>query len=414
MKYDLIIVGNELLNGKIQDLNTHYLAGKLYERGDELRKVHIIGDDENLFFEALDAAWAKSDVVITTGGLGPTQDDLTKAILARYFDKPILFCDEAFQVTKKQYGRGGRKYNREKIDYHNIPQDFRVVYNPIGYAPGLSFKQDHKSLYATPGVPTEFQEMLRAEIFPSLKSTQNNFTKHVIIKTWKIAEAKIFHQLCPDLWQQLADFGEVSSLPHLMGVDIGIKLVESDSSVLAQKEQAILNLIQVSPLKDFIWHIGPEKMEEVIIQEARAKKLTLGFAESCTGGLLASKITDISGSSSVFWGSVVSYANQVKIKSLQVKESTLKEFGAVSAETAKEMAIGARSHLGVDIAVTTTGIAGPGGATASKPVGTVGIGVSSSKGDSSDVYYYQGSRKSLKEKFAQAALIILLEEIRKI
>lgn len=414
MNFDLIVVGNELLNGKIQDLNTHFLANELYKRGDHLRKVHIIGDDEKLYQEALDAAFSHSEVVITTGGLGPTEDDLTKAILAKYFNKEIEYNESAFEMAKRQYDRGERKYNKEKVGYHNIPQDFHTVYNPIGYAPGLKYADNGRTVYATPGVPTEFQAMLNEEIFPDLPINRDQIVKHVIVKTWKVPEAKIFHKMCPGLWEQLKPYGELSSLPHMMGVDIGVKLVEQDQAVIEQKEQEIIGLIQATELKNYIWHIGPESMEEVIINTAKEKGLTIGFAESCTGGLLASRITDVAGSSSVFWGSVVSYANEVKMKSLGVKAETLKNHGAVSKETAFEMAIGAKTELDVDIAVTTTGIAGPGGGSAEKPVGTVGVGVASSRGVRSDLYYFKGSRKSLKQRFAQAALMILLEELRSI
>ncbi len=411
MNFDLIIVGNELLNGKIEDRNTHYIAKELYKHGHTLRKVHIIGDEEKLYFEALDAAFNESDVVITTGGLGPTKDDLTKSILAKYFDKEISHSEKAMEVAKLHYKRGNKEYDTEKIKYHLFPKDFEVVLNPVGYAPGLSYTQDGKSVFATPGVPTEFQAMLSQEILPSLAQKSEKQIKHVIVKTWKIPEAKIFHDLCPTLWDELAQFGEVSSLPHMTGVDIGVKLI-GDDKTNSENEKKVLQIIQNSAIRDNIWHIGPETMEEVIIKEATAKKLKIGFAESCTGGLLASKITDVSGSSAVFWGSVVSYANEVKMKSLNVAEETLKAHGAVSKETAFEMAKGAREHLDVDIAVTTTGIAGPGGGSKEKPVGTVGIGVSTLKNTESDLYYFTGTRTSLKERFARFALLKLLETIR--
>lgn len=411
MNFDLIIVGNELLNGKIEDRNTHYIAKELYKHGHNLRKVHIIGDEEKLYFEALDAAFNKSDVVITTGGLGPTKDDLTKSILAKYFDKEILPSEKAMEIAQFHYKRGNREYDAEKIQYHMFPKDFDVVLNPVGYAPGLSYKKDGKVVFATPGVPTEFQAMLSKEILPKLAQTSEKQIKHVIVKTWKVPEAKIFHDLCPTLWDELSQFGEVSSLPHMTGVDIGVKLI-GDAKTNTENELRVLQIINSSAIKEHIWHIGPETMEEVIIKEATAKKLKIGFAESCTGGLLASKITDVSGSSAVFWGSVVSYANEVKMKSLNVKQDTLKAFGAVSRETAYEMAKGAREHLAVDIAITTTGIAGPGGGSKEKPVGTVGIGISTNTHTDSEIYYFTGTRTSLKERFARVALLKLLEAIR--
>ncbi|MAZ48492.1 MAG: hypothetical protein CME65_08010 [Halobacteriovoraceae bacterium] len=412
MNIDLIIVGNELLNGKIEDRNTHYLACELYNQGHKLRKVHIIGDDEKLYFEALDAAFSHSEVVITTGGLGPTQDDLTKDILGKYFKCTSECSEEALEMTLSHFKRGNREYDQDKFPYHYLPRGFKAIFNPAGYAPGLHFTDGRKTVFATPGVPTEFQAMLKEEIFPKLSKNSNEIIKHIIVKTWKVPESKIFFELAPKLWDELSPLGEVSSLPHLVGVDIGVKLIESSQAQISKKEEKIIELIKATPLKDYIWHIGTETMEELIIREASEKNLTIGCAESCTGGLVASKLTDISGSSAVFWGSVVSYANEVKMKSLGVGEETLKNYGAVSEQTALEMAIGAREHLGVDITVTTTGIAGPGGGSKEKPVGTVGIGISTSKESKSKIYHFSGTRKSLKERFARVALMKLLEAIR--
>lgn len=414
MNVDLIIVGNELLNGKIEDRNTHYLATELYNRGHKLRKVHIIGDDEKLYFEALDAAFSHSEVVVTTGGLGPTKDDLTKEILGRYFDCKNEYSESAEKIALSHFTRGNREYDKNKFPYHFLPTGFEAIYNPAGYAPGLYFSDGKRTVFATPGVPTEFQAMLTDEIFPKLTETRDEIIKHIIVKTWKVPESKIFYELAPDLWDKLSPLGEVSSLPHLVGVDIGVKLIEKDPAVILEKEKQIIELIKETPLKDYIWHIGPGTMEEIIIKEAKDKGLTIGCAESCTGGLVASKLTDISGSSAVFWGSVVSYANEVKMKSLNVSEKTLIDHGAVSEQTALEMAEGAKDHLGVDITVTTTGIAGPGGGSKEKPVGTVGIGIATPKSSSSKIYYFSGTRKSLKERFARVALMKLLEAIREV
>lgn len=410
MKIQLIIIGNELLNGKISDKNTSYLAKLAFEHNFELTKTHIIGDDPNSFQKALKEAWEVSDIVITSGGLGPTKDDLTKDMLAQYFSKKIEVNNEALSFVRKIYQDKGKEYS-DKMAYHFIPQDFKLLYNRIGYAPALQYSEGVKTVYALPGVPSEFQVLLNEEIFPTLKKDDNQF-KHIIIKTYGVPEAQIFYKIAPLLWDELSKYGEVSSLPHAYGVDIGVKLTEKNTDQLAQFEKEIIALVQSHGLKDYIWHIGSESLEEVIIREAKAKNIKIGFAESCTGGLCASRITDISGSSSVFWGSVVSYANEVKMKSLKVKEDTLKNKGAVSEETALEMAIGARAHLDVDIAVTTTGIAGPGGATPGKPVGTVGIGFSDKHASASKMYYLNGNREQLKVRFSQVALFTLLERIR--
>ena len=411
MKVDLIIIGNELLNGKIQDLNTHYLASQLYKNGHELRQVKLIKDNENDFQNVMTHSYSHADVIITSGGLGPTKDDLTKRMIADFFNKEIKFNEEAQKIVKSHFDRSNREYNQERMDYNNIPEGFTALYNPAGYAPGLFFESHNKMTFALPGVPLELQAIFENEILKRLQTKQGH-SKHLIFKTWKLRESEIFTDLDSKLWNQLEALGEVSSLPHTLGVDIGVKITADDQNELQEKENAVNSVIKESPIHSYIWHYGPAILEEVIVKEAKEKNLKIGFAESCTGGLCASRITDISGSSSVFYGSIISYANDVKINSLNVKPETLKKFGAVSLECAKEMAIGARKTLGVDIAVTTTGIAGPGGGSPEKPVGTVGIGISSAKKDDSKIYLYNGNRKMLKGRFSQIALMTLLEAIR--
>lgn len=405
MKFELIIIGSELLNGKIQDKNIHWFSKFCYDNNYLLTGVQIIADSKNDFNTAVDKAIKKADIIITTGGLGPTQDDLTKSLMAEYFDRSIEHNDEAKKITLSHYNRGNRKFNPDKVKYSEIPKDFKALYNPTGYAPALCYEfEKNKYIFNTPGVPTEFQSVVNESILPLLEKS-DHFSKHIIIKTWKLPEANIFTKLCPDLWDQLAQFGEVSSLPHLLGVDIGIRITK------AQDEKKIIDLINTTKLKEYIWHIGSESLEEVIINKANKKNIKFGFAESCTGGLCASRITDTSGSSSVFWGSIVSYSNEVKVKALNVSEQTLIDHGAVSIQTAKEMAQGALKSMNVDIAITTTGIAGPGGGSIEKPVGTVGIGVANKEKSSSKIYNFNGNREELKFRFSQIALFTLLEQI---
>ncbi|MBD66596.1 MAG: hypothetical protein CME62_15395 [Halobacteriovoraceae bacterium] len=413
MKIALLAIGNELLNGKTKDSNGQHLAQILNDFGFQLNAIHIAPDEKDDFRQLLDFCFQTYDIIITCGGLGPTLDDKTKNFLAEYFGKTIQYSEQALEVVKKQYQRGERVYDEEKLSYHYLPESFTTLENTVGYAPGLSFSQDNKKLFALPGVPSEFAEMVKLHIIPQLIDPHAQIKmKHVIVKTWKVPESKIFNEYVPNLWDKLAQYGEVSSLPHLLGVDIAVKLESNDEDQLKSHEQKILELIQTSPLAEYIWHIGPESIEQVIINEASQKNLTIGFSESCTGGLCASRLTDISGSSQVFWGSVVSYANEVKMKSLSVSSQTLKQFGAVSEQTALEMAKGARAHLDVDIAISTTGIAGPGGGSEEKPVGTVGIGFATEKNSGSKIYQFKGSREVLKRRFSEKALMTLLEIIR--
>jgi nicotinamide-nucleotide amidase len=415
MKIQLIIIGSELLNGKIQDKNAAWLAKFAFKNHFTLDQVHIIPDNEEKFKQVIQLATKEADLVITSGGLGPTLDDLTKKMLSNYFQKTFVFNADALAITQKHYERYQREYDQNKFDYHMLPEGFTPIHNPVGFAPGFQFQYEkHKLIASAPGVPAEFQGMVESEIIPSflkIAKKQSVYKKHVIVKTWGIPESKIFKVIAPTLWEDLEKIGSVSSLPHLGGVDIGVEIKASTLDDLEVLYDKALKLITDTDLKESIWHIGPESLEEVIIQKANDKNLKIGFAESCTGGLCASRITDISGSSSVFWGSIVSYSNEVKINTLGVNPQTLNSFGAVSLETAKEMAMGARKNLKVDIAVTTTGIAGPNGGSKEKPVGTVGIGFSYKNENSSEMFYFAGNREQLKYRFSQAALFKLLEII---
>lgn len=368
MNISLLAIGTELLNGKVQELNTHSLSKQVTKFDFTLVSSLSVIDSKVSIHSAIDYLSTCSDVIIVSGGLGPTKDDITKEVLI------------------------------EKLG-----DNFSEITNHNGVAKGLSFDQKVK-VFATPGVPAEFEMMIKKEIIPSLnlKVKDNN---QVIFKTYKMGEAKIFNELCPTLWSDLEKFGEVSSLPILSGVNIGVNLID------ISKKEELINFVKSTKLNDLIWNIGAESLEEVIINKAKSKKLKIGFAESCTGGLVASKITDVSGSSSVLWGSIVSYSNDVKEKSLNVNEETIRDHGAVSIEVAKEMASGARRNLGVDIAVSTTGIAGPNGGSENKPVGTVCIGISTKNKTEAFRLEFKGNREILKERFAKAALYKLLENL---
>ena len=416
MQADIIIIGNEILNGKIQDKNIQVIARSLLKKGIQIRSVQIIQDGTPQFNDLMDQSLLLCDYVFISGGLGPTKDDLTKSNIADYFDQKIVFNQQALDQAKVHYDRGQREYDEELTTYHLLPKDFTALANPIGYAPGIHYKiHRHRkdiNIFAMPGVPSELSAMLEDIIIPEYLDSTSIQIKNITLKTWKLPESKIFTTLYPHLWEQLEAIGKVSSLPQLFGVDIGIQIQAKNQSELLKLETSVFDIINKTSLPEHIWHTGNQSLEEVIIQEAREKKLKIGFAESCTGGLCASRITDYSGSSSVFWGSIVSYANSVKENSLQVQKTTLDKYGAVSLETAKEMAIGARKNLGIDIAVTTTGIAGPGGGSNEKPVGTVAIGYSTETNSTSEIFNFTGNREVLKEKFSEMALIKLLEAIR--
>lgn len=260
---------------------------------------------------------------------------------------------------------------------------------------------------SAPGVPNEFKAMMDEEFYPLIKKIFGTMLKEnlqTIIRTEGIPEEKIFGELCPNLWSELEKFGKVSSLPHIVGIDIIVSYHGSKRLDLEIKK-----VIDSTPLSKHVWHWGPEQLSELVLKKAIEKKLTFSFAESCTGGLTSSKITDFSGSSAAFLGSVVSYSNDAKMEILGVDPQTLKNFGAVSVETAIEMATGAREKFNTDIAISITGIAGPTGGSEEKPVGTVVIGFATKVSTGAKSYVMPGDRLRKKDRFSERALLTLLE-----
>ncbi|MFX3675643.1 MAG: nicotinamide-nucleotide amidohydrolase family protein [bacterium] len=412
MTIELIIIGDEILNGRTIDANLAWLAPWLFKQGLKLGNVSIVRDDQAQMLTALEFAWSRSNVVLTSGGIGPTLDDLTKTVLAEFADKKLQDNKLARSIVENNYARLQRPWSPSTNGYHLIPEDFLATDNPGGLAPGLVWFNDKKALMAAPGVPKEFALMIEHVFFPLLKENGFNVAgdqAQVIMRTYGVPEEKIFGELCPNLWQQLEAFGKVSSLPHLTGVDILVTFNGANNKNKFQSE--IQTIVESSPLSGHVWQWGELSLEQLIVDRATQKGLTFCFAESCTGGLAASKITDIAGSSNVFLGSAVTYANHAKSELIGVSQTSLKSFGAVSEQVAQEMAQGALEKFGADLCISFSGIAGPGGGTELKPVGLVCQGFASKDKKQSRSLQFRGDRLKLKERFALSGLFWLLEQL---
>ena len=412
MKATLLIIGDEILTGKTRDINGFWLSNFLSKVGIELSLISVVQDGDESINSALEVALRDSDIVFTSGGLGPTKDDITKNVIAKFFNKEIIYDEESVQLVTNLYKKFDRPWTTETNEYHFYPKDFKLTDNLNGFAPGLSFIENGKAIFSAPGVPREFSSMVENIFLPMIK---DNFSKESLspikilpIRTRGIPEEKIFSELCPNLWEDLSKIAKVSSLPHLLGVDIVLYIKESEYK---EKVKLAKKVISETELSQHIWQYGDLELEELIVNICKEKKITIGFAESCTGGLTSSKITNVSGSSSVFLGSIISYANEIKTNLLNVEEKTLRNYGAVSLECAKEMALGVRKVLKADYTISFTGIAGPGGGSEYKPVGTVGIGWSGPNETSSKIYNFKGDRIGLKERFSRAGLFKLLDQI---
>ena len=415
LKVSMIVIGDEILNGRTVDLNGSWLSKYLFKMGLEFKAVRFIQDNKTEINNALTASLVESDIVITSGGIGPTLDDKTKNTLADFFKKKIIERSDVAEIVSENYNKFGRTWKPDQNHYHFFPEDFIATNNPRGLAPGIVYyeKNENKLIMAGPGVPREFTEIVDKEFFPLIKKffakrLKENF--QTVIRTVGVAEEKIFSELCPNLWADLEKFGKVSSLPHTIGIDIVISY-HGNQTNHENTQNEIKQLIQNSLLKEHVWQYGNKSINELVLELAILKKVTFSFAESCTGGLTSSKITDLSGSSSVFMGGVISYANEAKRDLLNVSPKTLTKAGAVSIEVAKEMAVGALSQFNTDFAVSVTGIAGPTGGSAVKPVGTVVIGYASKNKNGARSFQFPGDRIRIKDRFSDMALLTLLHLI---
>ncbi|MCB9092307.1 MAG: CinA family nicotinamide mononucleotide deamidase-related protein [Halobacteriovoraceae bacterium] len=409
---DFIGIGNELLQGKIQDKNLHWLAQWLFKNHLYLRKAQIVRDNPKELTEALRESLQNADIVITSGGLGPTDDDITKDVIADFFNLPLEENANALQVVERQYSEKKRSYSDSSAKYQWIPKSSRALYNKVGYAPGIYLENQNKKIFLLPGVPLEYQVLLEDQVLPLIVEN-NHLHKNLIYRTWKIPEEKLFKTLEPKLWSELEKLGAVSSLPHVSGVDVGITIEAKSSQELKNKEEQVQAIIDNSQITEYIWNRGPESLPEVILKLCQSQNFTIGTAESCTGGMISSKLTDISGASESFLGAFITYSPEAKIRQLGVSQDTIDKYNIVSTQVALEMARGARKNLGCDFAVATTGLAGPGGGSEKIPVGTLAVAVVSPQFERTEIIHYAGNRLLVKDRFTDTALHILREEILK-
>lgn len=416
MKIGLLIIGNEILEGKINDANTRQLAQFLIKENLELTMSMTVKDQEKMIHQGLSTLFDQCDIIVTSGGLGPTKDDLTKETIASWLGRKVEFSQQAYEVATKNYQRFNRAFPGKEHGYCYLPEGFEALDNSTGFAPGLLARHLDKFIISGPGVPREFKSLLEDHFVTKVLSHFSRPTQLVelyTVRTMRIPEEKIFGEVDTNLWDRLSQYGNVSSLPTIMGVDIGVKLIASSAKELKNYKAELKKIFETSPIFPNIWQFGSTPLEDLIVTKANAKKIKYGFAESCTGGLCSHRMTSVSGSSQSFYGSVVCYDESVKQKSLGVKKETLQKFGAVSVETAEEMASGLAKSLNLDVAISITGLAGPNGGTPEKPVGTAYIGVWAFGKTQVHHVHFPGDREQLKMRFSQAALYHLLEEVEK-
>lgn len=372
---ELLTIGDEILYGQIVDTNAQWMSVELDKIGVKVIRKTTIGDHEDEILTAFAEAEKRADIILITGGLGPTSDDLTKPCLAKYFNCGMVLHEEALLEVTEFFKSRGRELTEVNRQQAMLPTACEKITNAIGTAPGMWFNKNGKVFMSMPGVPHEMKLMMKDSVIPRLTATfKTPVIYHNVVRTIGIGESFLAEKII-DWEKSLPKHISLAYLPTLGEVKLRITGF-GDSYEKIESEINELTAKLTDRIGQFIFGFGEDPIEAVIGRTLSEKKLTLSVAESCTGGYLSHLITSIPGSSGYFLGSIVPYDYQIKMRQLGVKPETLEKYGAVSEPTIIEMANIVRAKFNTDIGVATSGIAGPGGATPDKPVGTVWIAYS--------------------------------------
>ena len=372
VRAEIITIGDEILYGQILDTNTQWISLELDKLGIKTIRKSSVGDQASEITQILNEAAERADLVFITGGLGPTKDDLTKKVLADYFDCGLAMHPEALQDVTDFFAKRGRELSDINRDQALLPTKAQFVPNKQGTAPCMWFEEKGVVWVSMPGVPFEMKAIMETEVLPRVtKHFKTPVIFHKVIKTVGIGESYL-SDLIQDWELALPEHIKLAYLPSLGIVKLRLTAFGEDLPRLSVDVETVL--AQVMPLiSSYVFGYEKEELAEVVGALLRKEKASLGLAESCTGGHLAHQFTQISGSSDYFKGCIVSYANEVKMDQLGVSSSILSEFGAVSEACITAMAEGARKVLGSTYSLATSGIAGPNGGSTEKPVGTIWI-----------------------------------------
>ena len=370
MKVHILTIGDEILIGQIVDTNAAWMSRRLNLQGAQVTGKSSVGDDLEDIQEGLRNALAKADAVLITGGLGPTKDDITKKALADFFGVDLVFHEATWERIQKLFENWGRSTTPAHRQQCFMPANAQLLHNKMGTAPGMWFEHEGKVVVSMPGIPYEMEYLMQHEVLPRLAGHfPGRPIAHRTILTVGEGESRIAARI-EAFEEQLPPGFKLAYLPNLGKVRLRLTGTGADQDALERELDRKAEELEAL-IPELVFGRGEDQLEAVIGRMLRERNLTLGTAESCTGGLIAHRITTIPGSSDYFMGSVVSYSNDIKRGLLGVRAETLEQNGAVSEETVREMVIGGLERLGVDIVVAVSGIAGPGGGTPDKPVGTV-------------------------------------------
>ncbi|WP_289270554.1 CinA family nicotinamide mononucleotide deamidase-related protein [Paramuribaculum intestinale] len=413
MKTTIIVIGDELLIGQVTDTNSGMIARLMAPHGWEVEQVMTVADDREAIREAVGRALDSTPVVLTTGGLGPTKDDITKAVLTDIFGGELREDPDVLANVREVVERRGLKLNDLTAAQAIVPTSCRVIQNRVGTAPLMWFERtDGHILVAMPGVPFETREMFSTEVMPMLlkRFPSPDNIEHRTLVVADISESALATRLAP--WESaLPPYAHLAYLPKPGVVRLRIDGRHTDAGFLKKEIDRLADELALLAAGNLMCR-GDITPARCLLDMLVERHLTVGTAESCTGGNIAHTITAEPGSSAAMLGGVVSYSNDVKRRLLGVSEASLEAHGAVSIPVVKEMASGARKALGCDIALATSGIAGPGGAVPGKPVGTVCIAVATPWGLWADTFHFPGNRERVIDRATTTAIIRAIRELQ--
>lgn len=412
MTFEILSVGTELLLGSIVNTNAQYLSRRLSELGFDVFYTTVVGDNQNRLKSALKIAADRADAVITTGGLGPTTDDLTKETIAEYCGKKCVLDVESKNRMIERMSKGNRPISEipeNNYKQAEMPEGCIILKNDNGTAPGAIVESENTTFIMLPGPPSEMKPMFETSVMPYLKQFSNGVIQSKSLWVFGLGESKVDEML----YDLMIESKNPSIAPYAKIGQVELRL----TAKAATEEEAKAMLVPLENkvreiLGDTVYAVGMDNsLENTVVTLLRENKLKVTTAESCTGGLIAEKLTRISGSSECFDGGFVTYSNKEKEKMIGVDEDTLKKYGAVSRETALKMSKGAMLKTGADIAVAVTGIAGPGGGSDEKPVGLVYISVCSKNVHEAFKFNFAGNRTAVRERTSLHALDLVRRTI---
>ncbi|MEZ5009125.1 MAG: competence/damage-inducible protein A [Chitinophagales bacterium] len=406
MTANILSIGDELLIGQTLNTNAHWMANQLTQLGIRVKHVVTLSDEAEDIKESLSRSMEEATITLITGGLGPTNDDITRDVLCEFFDSELVWDQRILQRFEKLFADRERVLTDEVKDMARVPVKAITLYNKMGTAPGMLFKKDGKVAISMPGVPYEMRAMMENDVLPWIK---DNYELPVIVNEHILTAGRGESQIASKIKaveDKLPAHIKLAYLPDIGKVKLRLTARGNDATSLKADVEVEKAKI-MAEVGHYVYGFNNDTLEGSIGKTLAAKKIKIGTAESCTGGNIAARITSVSGSSAYFEGTIVSYSNEIKKKLLNVSESNLEQFGAVSEEVVREMIVGAIHQLEVDISIAVSGVAGPTGGTETKPVGTVYIGVGTINHQEIKRFQFVSDREKNIEITTVVALVML-------